>query len=82
MAEAHDLPEVGGDHPRTASVFLTQSHPRRTESSGLYVGTSLDQIYAQRVGQSSPIPSMRRSKAAPPASPSRIATASRNWPKA
>ena len=59
MAEAHDLPEVGGDHPRSAAVFLTQSHPLRTESSDVYVGTSLDQIYAQQVGQSSPIPSTR-----------------------
>ena len=61
MAEAHDLPEVGGDHSRTASVFLTQSHPKRTESSALYLGTSLDQIYAQRFGQSSAIPSMQLS---------------------
>jgi len=59
MAEAHDLPEVGGDHPRSPAVFLTQSHALRTESSGVYVGTSLDQIYAQRFGQSSPIPSMQ-----------------------
>ena len=59
MAEAFDLPEVGGDHPRSPTVFMTQSHPRRTESSGVFAGTSFDQIYAQRVGQSSPIPSMQ-----------------------
>ena len=59
MAEAHDLPEVGGDHPRSAAVFLTQSHPLRTESSDVFVGTSLDQIYAQQVGRSSAIPSMQ-----------------------
>ena len=59
MAEAFDLPEVGGDHPRSATVFATQSHARRTESSAVYAGTSLDQIYAQQVGQSSPIPSIQ-----------------------
>jgi hypothetical protein len=59
MAEAFDLPEVGGDHPRSATVYATQSHPRRTESSAVYAGTSLDQIYAQQFGQSTPIPSMQ-----------------------
>ena len=38
---------------------LTQQHPKQTESSDVYVGTSLDQIYAQRFGQDTPIPSMQ-----------------------
>ena len=59
MAEAFDIPEVGGDHPRSSSVFLTQAHPVRTQSSHLYVGMSLDQIYAKRFGQEHPIPSMQ-----------------------
>ena len=59
MAEAFDVPEVGGDHPRSTSTFLTQAHPLRTESSGVYSGTSMDQLYAQRFGQSTPIPSMQ-----------------------
>ena len=59
MAEAFDVPEVGGDHPRSTSTFLTQAHPLRTQSSGVYAGTSLDQLYAQRFGQSTPIPSMQ-----------------------
>jgi hypothetical protein len=58
-AEAFTSPEIGGDHFRSSSVFLTQSHPRQTEGSDVYVGASLDQIYAQRFGQQTPIPSMQ-----------------------
>ncbi len=59
MAEAFEPHEIGGDHFRSSSVFLTQSHPKQTESSDVYVGTSLDQIYANRFGQNTPIPSMQ-----------------------
>ncbi len=58
-AEAFTSPEIGGDHFRSSSVFLTQSHPTQTEGSDVHVGTSLDQIYAQRFGQETPIPSMQ-----------------------
>jgi hypothetical protein len=58
-AEAFTSPEIGGDHFRSSSVFLTQSHPRQTEGSDVIAGTSLDQIYAQRFGQETPIPSMQ-----------------------
>ncbi|MGH7129561.1 MAG: DUF1552 domain-containing protein, partial [Planctomycetaceae bacterium] len=59
MAEAFEPHEIGGDHFRSSAVFLTQSHPKQTEGSDVYVGTSLDQIYAQRYGQDTPIPSMQ-----------------------
>ena len=59
MAEAFDAPEIGGDHFRSSAVFLTQAHPKQTNGSDLYVGTSLDQIAAQRIGGDSPIPSMQ-----------------------
>ncbi|MFP5379353.1 MAG: DUF1552 domain-containing protein, partial [Vicinamibacteria bacterium] len=59
MAEALNLPEIGGDHFRSSAVFLTQAHPRQTQGSDVRVGTSLDQIYAQRFGQDTPIPSMQ-----------------------
>lgn len=51
--------EIGGDHFRSSAVFLTQAHPRQTEGSDVRVGTSLDQMYAQRYGQETPIPSMQ-----------------------
>jgi hypothetical protein len=59
MAEAFEPPEVGGDHFRSTAVFLTQSHPKQTEGSDVYTGTSMDQLYAQRFGQDTPIPSMQ-----------------------
>jgi len=58
-AEAFELPEIGGDHFRSSAVFLTQSHPLQTQGSGVRAGTSLDQLYAQKFGQETPIPSMQ-----------------------
>jgi hypothetical protein len=58
-AEAFSQPEIGGDHFRSSAVFLTQAHPRQTESSDVRAGVSLDQIYAQKFGQDTPIPSMQ-----------------------
>jgi hypothetical protein len=59
MAEAFALPEIGGDHFRSSAVFLTQSHPKQTQGSDIWVGTSLDQLYAKRFGQATPMPSMQ-----------------------
>ena len=61
MAEAFTTPEIGGDHFRASSVFLTQSHPKQTMGSDLYVGTSFDQVYAKQFGQDTAIPSMQLS---------------------
>jgi hypothetical protein len=59
MAEAQSAPEVGGDHFRSSAVMYTQAHPKLTEGSDVRVGTSMDQLYAQRFGQDTPIPSMQ-----------------------
>jgi hypothetical protein len=59
MAEAFEPPEIGGDHFRSSAVFLTQAHPKQTQGSDVHVGTSLDQMYAQRFGQDTPVPSMQ-----------------------
>jgi hypothetical protein len=59
MAEAFTTPEIGGDHFRASSVFLTQAHPKQTMGSDLWVGTSFDQICARQFGQDTPIPSMQ-----------------------
>lgn len=59
MAEAFIPKEIGGDHFRSSAVFLTQSHPKQTEASDVFVGTSLDQMFAKRFGQDTPIPSMQ-----------------------
>jgi hypothetical protein len=59
MAEAFTPPEIGGDHFRASAVFLTQAHPKQTQGSDVHVATSLDQLYAQKFGQDTPIPSMQ-----------------------
>jgi hypothetical protein len=58
-AEPTSPNEIGGDHFRSSATFLTQAHAKQTEGSDVRVGTSLDQIYAQRFGQDTPIPSMQ-----------------------
>jgi hypothetical protein len=58
-AEAFEAPEIGGDHFRSSAVFLTQMHPRQTQGSDVRVGTSLDQFFAQKYGQDTPIPSLQ-----------------------
>ncbi len=59
MAEAFEAKEIGGDHFRSSATFLTQAHARQTEGSDVLVGTSMDQLYARRFGQDTPIPSMQ-----------------------
>ncbi len=58
-AEAFVPPEIGGDHFRSAAVFLTQSRPHQTQGSDLKAGTSLDQFFARKYGQETPMPSMQ-----------------------
>jgi len=58
-AEAFTPPEIGGDHFRSAAVFLTQAHPHQTQGSDLQAGTSLDQLVAKQIGGETPIPSMQ-----------------------
>jgi len=58
-AEAFAPNEIGGDHFRSSAVFLTQAHPKQTEGSDVRVGPSIDQLYAQKFGQDTAIPSMQ-----------------------
>ena len=59
MAEAFSAPEIGGDHFRSSAVFLTHAHPKQTQGSDVFVGTSLDQLHAHRFGQDTPLPSLQ-----------------------
>jgi uncharacterized protein DUF1552 len=61
MAEALSAPEVGGDHFRSSAVMFTHAHPKLTEGSDVHVGTSMDQLYVQKFGQDTPLPSMQLS---------------------
>ena len=47
--------DAGGDHARSAAVFLTGSHPDKGRT---HVGVSVDQIAAQHIGQDTPLPSI------------------------
>jgi hypothetical protein len=58
-AEAFAASEIGADHFRSAAVFLTQAKPKQTQGSDVVAGTSLDQLFAQKYGQETPIPSMQ-----------------------
>lgn len=59
MAEAFEAPEIGGDHFRSSAVFLTQAHPKQTQGSDLFVGTSWDQVVARQLAGDTPLPSMQ-----------------------
>lgn len=51
--------EEGADHTRSSAVFLTAAHPKMTEGSDIFLGPSIDQIYAQKAGQETPLPSIQ-----------------------
>jgi hypothetical protein len=58
-AGAYAEAEEGGDHFRSSSVFLTAAHPKLTMGADIYCGASIDQMYAQRFGQDTPLPSIQ-----------------------
>lgn len=58
-ADPTEAREIGGDHFRSSATFLTQAYPRRTSGADVQAGVSLDQLYAQRVGRDTPLPSMQ-----------------------
>src|ERR1051326_8249305 len=59
MAEAFVASEIGADHFRSSAVFLTQSHPKQTQGSDIWAGTSMDQLHASKFGQDNPLPSLQ-----------------------
>jgi hypothetical protein len=58
-ARAQTLAEEGADHTRSSSTFLTAAHPKQTEGSDILAGTSVDQLFAQKFGQETPLPSLQ-----------------------
>ncbi len=59
QAEAFTAAEDGADHFRSSAVYLTAAHPKQTEGSDVRNGTSIDQFYAQKYGQDTPLPSIQ-----------------------
>jgi hypothetical protein len=60
-ANASTPSEVGGDHFRSSACFLTAAHAKMTEGADIHLATSIDQLYAQRFGQDTPLPSTQLS---------------------
>ena len=58
-ATAWGAAEEGADHFRASAGYLTAAHPKMTEGSDYFVGTSIDQLYAQQFGQDTPLPSIQ-----------------------
>jgi hypothetical protein len=58
MATSQSPDEAAGDHDRTASVFLSGAHVKKTMGQDVYVGTTIDQKLAQHIGQENPLPSL------------------------
>src|SRR5580693_2048252 len=58
-ATAWAASEEGADHFRSSAVYLTAAHPKMTEGSDYFVGTSIDQLYAKKFGQETPLPSIQ-----------------------
>src|SRR5206468_4184813 len=50
--------ETGGDHSRSAAVF-SGIPPKKTVSADIHLGATIDQIIAQKYGQSSVLPSLQ-----------------------
>jgi hypothetical protein len=47
--------DAGGDHARSAAVFLSGAHP---EKASVHAGKTVDQVLADRIGQDTPLPSI------------------------
>jgi uncharacterized protein DUF1552 len=50
--------ETGGDHSRSAAVF-SGVPPKKTVSEDIYLGTTIDQMIAQKYGQDNALPSIQ-----------------------
>ena len=55
---ADPLGDGPGDHARSAAVWLTGIHPRKTAGADISAGVSVDQIAAMNIGQRTPFPSL------------------------
>jgi hypothetical protein len=50
--------EVGGDHPRACTAWLTGTHARMTSGADLHAGISVDQIAAREFGKETQVASL------------------------
>jgi|SRR5579871_6013261 len=50
--------ESGGDHSRSAAAFLSGARAKHTSGVDVYLGTTIDQLIAQKIGQDTLLPSI------------------------
>jgi hypothetical protein len=50
--------ESGGDHVRSAAAFLSGARPKHTAGADVYLGTTVDQVIAKKIGQDTALPSI------------------------
>jgi hypothetical protein len=58
MAGPQGPGDNGGDHTRCPAVYLNGVHPKRTDGADIFAGTTIDQMAAQKIGQSTLLPSL------------------------
>lgn len=56
--QADSFGDGNGDHARGTSSWLSGVHPKRTESTGIQAGTTVDQMAARELGQFTRLPSL------------------------
>ena len=47
-----------GDHARAGATWLTGVHPKKTQGADIRNGWSIDQVLAEAIGQTTPLPSL------------------------
>lgn len=57
LTRSHPGSQVG-DHAVSCAGFLTGVWPKRTEAEDVYANTTIDQVIAQKIGQTTPLPSL------------------------
>jgi hypothetical protein len=50
--------ESGGDHVRSAAAFLSGARAKHTAGADVYLGTTIDQVIAKKIGQETALPSL------------------------
>ena len=54
----HAKGDGAGDHARSAAVFLTGTHPVKTDGADIEAGVSVDQVAAEKCGSRTRLPSL------------------------
>ena len=57
--------EIGGDHPRACTAWLTGTHAKMTSGADIHAGISVDQIAAKEFGKSTQLASLEIGLEAP-----------------